>query len=323
VKPLAQRRFDVLCAGEALVDFLPERRGQRLGDVECWQRSSGGSPANVAIGLARLGARAAFTGVVGDDEFGRFLREALASEGVDVAALRRAPARTGIVFISLDARGERSFTDYRKPSAELLWEPADLAGIDFEELRAVHLSINSLVTPQAAQAARELIARARRAGCLVSCDPNLRLNFWPDPEPLRALTAELLPQVDLLKLAEDEVEFCTGVRDPREASQAMAQQGVGLCVVTRGERGAIGWRGGKVFEVAAPQVEVVDLTGAGDGFDAGLLARLSAGMRAGRRVAEMSDEEIRAALEFGCQVGAAVVTRLGAVAGLPRRSAFD
>src|SRR5579863_3373976 len=115
------REFDVICVGEALVDFLPESAGKPVRDVERWTRCSGGSPANVAIGLSRLGCNVGFSGVVGEDEFGAFLQSALAAEGIDVEGVRTTrEARTGLAFVALSESGERSFTFYRKPSAELL-----------------------------------------------------------------------------------------------------------------------------------------------------------------------------------------------------------
>src|SRR5689334_17269422 len=93
---------EVICIGEALVDFLPEEMGQKVRDVERWRRCTGGSPANVAVGLARLGARSAMLGVIGEDEFGIYLRQSLSSEGVDVSHLRQTgEGKTGLVFISL------------------------------------------------------------------------------------------------------------------------------------------------------------------------------------------------------------------------------
>ncbi|MGC4115331.1 MAG: PfkB family carbohydrate kinase [Myxococcales bacterium] len=191
MKPLANRTFDVLCMGEALVDFLPDSRAKRVRDVVGWTRCPGGSPANVAIGLARLEARSAYVGVAGDDEFGHFLKEALRAEGVDVRAMRlTSEARTGLVFITLDEKGERSFTDYRKPSAELLLSPDDVRAFDLSDTRGVHLVANSLLRPEAAEAARVLLRTAHQEGCLTSCDPNLRCSFWDDPARLRALIAE-------------------------------------------------------------------------------------------------------------------------------------
>lgn len=318
--PLPDRRFDVVCVGEALVDFLPDTRARRVRDVAGWTRCPGGSPANVAIGLARLGARSAYVGVVGDDEFGHFLRDALASEGVDVSAMRLTrEARTGLVFITLDAHGERSFTDYRKPSAELLLAPADVRAFEVGAARAAHLVANSLLTPEAAQAGRELLRTARGAGCLTSCDPNLRCSFWDDPSRLRALLGELVPLLDVVKLADDEIEFVTGEVDPARAAAWLADRGVALPVVTSGARGARAQWKGRPIEVAAPRVAAVDSTGAGDGFDAGLLASLCRHLAAGERFADLGETEIAEAVGFGCRVGARVVTKLGAVAGLPRR----
>jgi len=252
VNPLARRPFDVVCMGEALVDFLPDTRARRVRDVVGWTRCPGGSPANVAIGLARLGARSAYVGVVGDDEFGHFLKGALAAEGVDVRAMRlTGEARTGLVFITLDEKGERSCTDYRKPSAELLLAPADVAAVDLGDARCVHLVANSLVLPAAAQAAQELLRSARASGCLTSCDPNLRCSFWDDPARLRALVADLLPQLDVLKLADDEIEFVTGEADPGRALRARADRGVRLPVVTLGPRGVVALREGRLLEAAA------------------------------------------------------------------------
>src|SRR5439155_1590029 len=109
----------IVCIGEALVDFLPVETGRKVRDVETWTRCSGGSPANVAIALARLGAKSAFLGVTGDDELGHYLAGKLAGEGVDVSHLRLTrEGKTGLVFISLSDTGERSFSFYRTRSAE-------------------------------------------------------------------------------------------------------------------------------------------------------------------------------------------------------------
>ncbi|MGI5861759.1 MAG: carbohydrate kinase family protein [Myxococcales bacterium] len=319
MRPLSERAFDALCVGEALVDFLPDRKGRRLRDVEVWTRCPGGSPANVAIGVSRLSGRSAFLGVVGEDELGYFLRERLIAEGVDVRGLRHsAEARTGIVFVSLDETGERSFTDYRKPSAELLLAPEDAAAADVEQTRILHLTTSSLLRPEAQQAAATLMRQARERGCLVTCDPNMRPSFWGDDAGLRRALDLLLPLADVIKLAEDELALCTGERDPARGAQALIERGAKLGIVTRGARGALWARGGKVFEQPSPKAAVVDQTGAGDGFDAGLITWLGREMREGKRLEDLSDAQVAEAMRFACEVGAAVVTRLGAVAGLPR-----
>jgi fructokinase len=315
--------FDVVCIGEALVDFLPDARGKRVRAVERWTRCSGGSPANVAIGLARLGAKVGFAGVVGDDEFGAFLREALSQEGIDLTWLRSTrEARTGLAFIALSDTGERSFTFYRKPSAELLLNTQDVSRLDFKRTRVVHFGTNCHLYPSGAQAARVLARSARSAGSLVSFDPNLRLHLWEDPEALKQLIVELLPYTDVVKVAEDEVEFCTGVAEPQAGARALADLGPKLAIVTVGAKGAAYcWRG-RVEVVPAPRVDVVDATGAGDGFVAGVLSRLTESVRAGESLPSLSDDVVQKAVERGCRVGAFAVTRFGAVAGLPRSADF-
>jgi fructokinase len=155
------------------------------------------------------------------------------------------------------------------------------------------------------------VAAARELGTLVSFDPNVRLHLWDDVAPLRALVADVLPCCDLAKVSDDEAELCTGTADPERAAARLVEMGVGLACVTLGERGAILRRGDDVVRVPAERVEVVDTTGAGDAFVAGLLASLT-------RWPSMSVPELERAAAFACRVAARVVERVGAVAGLPR-----
>ncbi|HLL55473.1 MAG TPA: carbohydrate kinase [Myxococcaceae bacterium] len=312
--------FDVVCVGEALVDFLPDKAGQRVRDVQGWIPCSGGSPANVAVGLARLGARSAMLGVVGQDELGHFLVERLAAEGVDVSHLRQTDeGKTGLVFISLTATGERSFSFYRTRSAELFLARRDLEAAFLASARVIHLGTNSLLFPEARAAVLGVAKDARAAGRIVSSDPNLRLHMWPDPGELKALLGQLLPCCAVVKLSEEEIEFVTGQREPEAALAELAKWGVPLPIVTLAERGALFRWNGQVVHAPAPSAQVVDSTGAGDGFVSGLLYGVT------RRYADLAElqhasaEGLRELVTFGCAVGARVVEKLGAVAGLPRR----
>jgi fructokinase len=312
---------EVICFGEALVDFLPHQTGRQVHEVESWSPSPGGSPSNVAIGLARLGARSAMVGAVGQDEFGQFLRQRLAEEGVDVSRLRATDeGKTGLVFVSLSEAGERTFAFYRTRAAELFLSERDVDLAYLQSARAFHLGTNSLLFRAAQRAALLAVDAARGADKIVCCDPNLRLHLWSDPAELKGLLAKLLPACGIVKLAEDEAEFVTGKADPEGALQVLAQRGVALPVVTLGAQGALLlWQGTQV-QVPAPSVQVVDSTGAGDGFVAGLLfgiTRLYDGFT-GFRTAGVG--EIREIAGFACRVGARVVERLGAVEGLPRRA---
>lgn len=318
---MAVPAVDVVCVGEALVDFLPATRGHRVREVKTWHPCLGGAPANVAVGLARLGARSALVGVVGADEFGCFLKEGLEGEGVDVSRLRQTDeGRTGLGFVSLTREGERSFTFYRTQAAETFLDGRDTGGARRLLARAsvVHVGTNSLVSPRARSAVLETIERARDAGQITSTDPNLRLHLWPDPRPLRALLARLLPACAVVKLSHEETRFVAGTADPARALRWLEAQGVVLGVVTLGERGAMVRFGGETRQVPTRRVKVLDTTGAGDGFTAGLLFGLTRLYR-DRAALEGGDlDAIEGHARFGCLVGSHAVTKLGAVAGLPR-----
>jgi len=298
--------LDAVCFGEALVDLLPDRRG-RLRDCEGFQAHSGGAPANVAVGLARLGLRAGFVGVVGEDEFGHLLERKLAGEGVEAALRFTGEAKTGVWFVSLDLRGDRSFfTPTGAESADKLIDERDVARVP--QARIFHCGSSSHIRPAAQLALRSAVRAARRRGMIVSFDPNVRAHLWRDLRELRALCDDVLPLCEVVKLSEDELEPCLGLRDPALALERLAEAGVKLACVTLGARGAMARRGNESAQVPAPQVEVVDTTGAGDGFVAALLS------------SDPLRSPLAKALRFACAVGSRVCTRLGAVGGLPTRA---
>lgn len=292
--------------------------------MESWARCSGGSPANVAVGLARLGARPAMVGVVGQDEFGEFLLERLTGEGVDVSHLRQTgEGKTGLVFISLTNEGERSFTYYRTRAAELFLAERDMDPDFFSRARAIHCGTNSLLFRDAQRAVVKMARAAHTVGKILCCDPNLRLHMWPDPRELRELLGLLLPLCGVVKLSEEEIEFVTGKRAPEAALAELGKMGVALPIVTQGEKGAICAWNERVVRVPAPRAEVRDTTGAGDGFVAALLyglTRLYEDLATFRRAGV---GEIRELVTFACAVGARVVEKTGAVAGLPRRAEVE
>ncbi|ABC81078.1 carbohydrate kinase family protein [Anaeromyxobacter dehalogenans] len=309
------RDLDVLCLGETLVDLLPDRRGS-LEDCARFEPCPGGAPANVATGLARLGVRTGFRGVVGDDPFGRMLARRLAAEGIEVS-LRLARERpTGMWFVALDAAGERTFfSPNARFSADKLIAPADADPAAIGRARVLHVGTSAHVLPEGRAALRAAVEAARRLGVELSFDPNVRAHLWDDLAPLRALCQDVLPRCAVAKLSEEELELCTGEREPGRAAARLAGMGVGIACVTLGARGALVRRGAEEALVAAEPVEVVDTTGAGDGFVAGLLAALS---RGAAPLAARSFAEVVAAVRFANRVAGRVCTRVGAVAGLPR-----
>lgn len=296
---------EVVSFGEALVDLLPDRRGA-LRDASRFEVHSGGAPANVAVGLARLGLSVAFVGVVGEDEFGHLLARKLREERIDVRLRHTRTALTGVWFVALDELGERTFfAPTGADSADKLIAAEDVARIPLA--RIFHCGSSAHVLPAAGETLRKAVREAKDRGMTVSFDPNVRAHLWKDLQDLRALCDDVLPFCDVVKLSDDELVACLGVSDASSALDRLSSLGVKLACVTLGSRGAVARRGEEIAQVSAPRVDVVDTTGAGDGFVAGLLA------------ANPLEGDLVQALRTACAVGSRVCTRLGAVAGLPSR----
>lgn len=312
----------VLSYGEALVDFLPDRRA-RLRDVETFTKSIGGAPANAAVGLARLGCDVGLLGKVGADEFGHWLLERLAHEKVATTAMRQSrEAKTGITFISLDEHGDRSFLFFREPSADLTLRDDD---VDVDALRAATVVVagSNLLTVEPVRSATWFaLNTARDAGAFIVLDPNIRPHLWPRPEELRPTVRRELDFADVVKLNED--ELATVSPDGAEPLwRELRANGATALVVTLAERGAeLRWAGG-TLHVPAREVEVVDTTGAGDGFVAGFVTALlritgatdAAALRAAAR--DLSEEQWRRIVALGCYVGSSACEKLGATPSLP------
>ncbi len=310
--------LDVIACGELLIDFVSTASGVTLAEAPAFKKAAGGAPANVAVGVARLGYRAGFMGQVGDDDFGHFLAATLAEAGVDVAGLRfSAEARTALAFVSLRADGERSFMFYRHPSADMLWRPEDVDANYAAQTRIFHYGSISLIGEPSRSATFAALDHARRGGALISYDPNLRLALWPSAEDARAGMLAGWGHADLVKVSAEELEFLTGETDMAAAARQLWHDRLKLLTVTRGAAGAAYFLADAYGEVPGFKVEAVDTTGAGDGFVAGLLAGLlDGGLRFERTVVE-------AALRLGNAVGALTTTQRGAIPALPTRAAVE
>ncbi|HCR2014495.1 TPA: aminoimidazole riboside kinase [Enterobacter asburiae] len=284
--------------GDAVVDLLPDGEGRLL---QC----PGGAPANVAVGIARLGGQSAFIGRVGDDPFGRFMAKTLADEKVDVKSMRLDPAhRTSTVVVDLDDQGERSFTFMVRPSADLFLESADLPTFSAGEW--LHVCSIALSAEPSRSATFEAMATIREAGGYVSFDPNIRPDLWPDENALRRCLEQALQSADVVKLSVEELAFLTGNVEVNVGLDAlMARCPARLVLVTQGKEGVIAWHDGTVKHYPATPVECVDTTGAGDAFVAGLLYGLAAG------------QDLTPVIALAQRCGALATTAKGAMTALP------
>lgn len=304
---------DVITHGEMLIDFVPTVNGVTLADAPSFVKAPGGAPANVAVGLARLGVSSGFMGQVGDDAFGHLLARTLSENGVDVSGLKfSAEARTALAFVSLHADGERDFMFYRHPSADMLYRPADVDAGGIRSAKAFHFGSISLIGEPARGATLHAVGVAREAGLLITYDPNLRLPLWPSPQAARdgIMLGWRLAQV--IKLSEAELAFLGGGDDPRPSTHRLWHPELRLLVVTLGSRGCRVMTPHFSADVPGFSVDAVDTTGAGDGFMAGLLKGLLERPEAGGDEGRLVD-----VCRYANAVGALTTTRRGAIPALP------
>ena len=261
--------------GEALIDMIPTRSGCEFAEVPSFMPRIGGAPANVFGAFARLGGRSALLTQLGDDPFGHMLADRLAGYGIDVSRVPfTSAANTALAFVSLGADGNRTFSFYRNPSADLLYAADQIDPDWFRDAFALHFCSVGLVESPMRGAHSAAIRAVQDAGALVSFDPNLRFPLWPDREALRRTVWEFLPQADILKISDEELEFLSGTTDIRAALTALFTGRVQLILYTCGSAGAYAFtRATEGFSPCTP-VRAVDTTGAGDGFIGSFLWQL-------------------------------------------------
>ncbi|EEZ1060713.1 TPA: aminoimidazole riboside kinase [Escherichia coli] len=296
--------------GDAVVDLLPESDGRLL---PC----PGGAPANVAVGIARLGGTSGFIGRVGDDPFGALMQRTLLTEGVDITYLKQDEwHRTSTVLVDLNDQGERSFTFMVRPSADLFLETTDLPCWRHGEW--LHLCSIALSAEPSRTSAFTAMTAIRHAGGFVSFDPNIREDLWQDEHLLRLCLRQALQLADVVKLSEEEWRLISGkTQNDRDICALAKEYEIAMLLMTKGAEGVVVCYRGQVHHFAGMSVNCVDSTGAGDAFVAGLLTGLSStGLSTDER-------EMRRIIDLAQRCGALAVTAKGAMTALPCRQELE
>jgi fructokinase len=319
---------EVFVAGETLVDFVPEA-GETLREVDGYAHRPGGAPANVAVGLARLGSPPAFWTRLGDDAFGEFLADALAAEEITKTYVERVDGRTTLAVVSPPGAQGPRFGFYGSRDATFGFDPD---AVPTETLRAdspwVHLGGVALTHPDGRAATRELLSAANAAGCPVSFDVNHRADLVPDgsEETVSSAVREAVAASDVVLCSDADVAAAgLSASEETELARDLLALGPHTAVVTLGDEGALA-----VSSEAAPwgaarvrhggfAVDAVDATGAGDAFAAGLLSRLAA-----EGEEPITDESgLREALAFGNATAALSVRSVGGMGSIPSRAEVE
>lgn len=305
--------MSVVCMGEVLIDFTALETGVSVGEVSRFQKNPGGAPANVAVAVKRLGGNSAFISQVGDDPFGYYLAGVLEKEGIDLRGLRFTnQARTMLAFVSLDSTGDRSFSFYRHPSADMLLRPEDIAFDVIDDYEAFHFGSITMISEPSKSATLAAVEYAKKQKKLISYDPNLRLNLWPDAESARAGMMLGFDYANVVKVSDEEVRFLTG----GDHIEALWRESMKLLIVTHGADGSSAHTRDFSVHVPGQAVKAVDTTGAGDAFVGAILTGLL--KRAKRTRLKFKDQAALAQLlYFANSVGALATTKRGAIPALP------
>jgi fructokinase len=304
----------VLCIGELLFDYLADQSGQSLDAVKTWTAYPGGAPANVSCALTRLGTPAAYLGCVGRDADGDSLAAVLSTLGVNLDGLQRHPqAPTRIVYVTRTLEGDRHFAGFGSTDttafADAQLQASALPETLFEKAQFLVLGTLALAYPHSREAIYRAIELSKTYGLSRLVDLNWRPVFWPDPTEAKPFIHSVLAQADFIKLAQEEAELFFESSDPQAVVNRYPHvQGV---FVTAGEQGCHYWLGGIAGYAPAFSVNVVDTTGAGDSFTAGLLHQLC-------QQPDLKDPQVvKDIVRYASAVGALTTTQAGAIAAQP------
>lgn len=297
----------IVVCGELVADLI-EQPDMSLRPVP------GGSPANTALALARLGEEVQFLGRFGHDVFGERARARLADNGVGLDASVAAAEPSTLAVATTDDEGHASYAFWTTGTADWQWTDNELASVPGPQARAAHTASVASWTPPGAAVIIAMLQRARAQGCLVSYDPNIRPALLTEQSP--ALIRDAIASAHLVKVSDEDVSTLHPGTEPVEAARGWLDHGPSMVVVTAGAQGARAMRQGEDdVVVPAAQVDVTDTIGAGDTFTAGLLSALLAmvapGANPGDALRSLTSSQVTTALRTAAAASGITVTRAG------------
>ena len=309
---------NVICLGELLIDLCAVERDVTLAQAGTFAKAPGGAPANVAVGVVRLGLSSGFIGAVGNDPFGHFLAGVLDEAGVDTAHLARIDGvRTSLAWIASRSDGQKDIVFYRNPGADMCLAPEHVKADYVAGAEALHFGSISRID-EGPRAATDLARKiAADNGAMITYDLNWRPTLWPDETAARGRIIEGFAGATVAKVSDEEWAFVLGTEDFADGARAILDTGVQLVVRSEGANGAsfaTAACGGHAEPFA---VDCVEPTGAGDAAMACLIVELLAHWRRGTGPGDLPADELGRIVRRANAVGALACTRVGAIPSLP------
>ncbi|MDD5899702.1 MAG: carbohydrate kinase [Lachnospiraceae bacterium] len=309
------KKYDVIAIGELLVDFTENGISEQGNPL--LEANPGGAPCNVLSMLQNLGKKTAFIGKVGQDAFGRMLIEVVKEQGINTDNLLVDDAvPTTLAFVHTEKDGDRSFSFYRNPGADMMLRWNDIHKELLGDTRIFHFGTLSMTDEQIAETTKKAVQEAKNADALISFDPNLRPLLWNDLEDAKRQIWYGISQCDILKISDDEITFLTGTNDiDAGVTKILERYRPALICATMGKHGSKAYYKGKsVFCAPFLREDTIETTGAGDTFMACVLnAVLEKGIEA------LSDEDLMKMLKFANAASSIITTRKGALKVMPQK----
>ena len=305
----------IMAIGEALIDFIPSQDGSYMPHL-------GGAPCNVAGAYVKLSGQATLLTQLGDDLFGQRIRKELIETGIDVSALPMTKeAKTSLAFVGLSDNGQRTFSFYRNPGADMLYSEENITDDLFINNYALHFCSVSLVECPMKQAHTKAIETALKHGQMISFDPNVRLMLWDDHDKLKQVIWDYVPYAHILKIADEELEFICDTNNPKEAAEKLLVGNVQLVLVTCGADGVYAFTKNTQAYTESLKVKAIDTTGAGDGFIGSFLYQCA--LKDIHDFSILSSNELEIMLRKSSIFAGESVTKHGAISSYPTSLSED
>ncbi|WP_434654329.1 carbohydrate kinase family protein [Thermoanaerobacterium thermosaccharolyticum] len=305
--------YDVVALGELLIDFTPAGKSENGNTL--FEMNPGGAPSNVLTAVTKLGGKCAFIGKVGDDQFGHFLKQVLENNNIATTGLKNTClVNTTLAFVHLDKSGDRSFTFYRNPGADMMLNNDDINLDLIDSSKIFHFGSLSLTDEPSRSATITALKYAKQNKKIISYDPNWRPPLWKDETIAKKEMFFPLKYVDIAKLSLEELHFLTGESNIQIASDILYNMGIKLVLVTLGQDGCYYKHSSGSGHIPAYRVDVVDTTGAGDAFLGAVLYNIS---KIDFPIEKISSKEIAQIVKFANAVGSLCTTKRGAIPSIP------
>lgn len=310
------KQYDVIALGELLIDFtLNGKSGQ---GNNLFEANPGGAPCNVLAILQKLGKKTAFIGKVGNDQFGRLLRETIEEAGIDSENLLvDKEINTTLAFVHTFPDGDREFSFYRKPGADMMLRAEEVSEEAIQKAKIFHFGTLSMTHDEVRKATHKALELAKKNGLLISLDPNLRPPLWSSLELAKEQMLSAMEWCDILKISDNEIQFVTGVEDYDEGIRIIREKyNIPLVCLTLGKDGSRAYY--KDLRVEVPgfaQENVVDTTGAGDTFCGSVLNYVLE-----HGIEDLSEENLKEMLTFANAAASLITTKKGAIRSMPEKS---